>query len=185
MGEKEQGSLNLGFKLFVLFTEIIVLAFILGGAWLINKVLLAPPLIIAFRLARIKIETKYDVFHCATVLSCMAVSTLICWLGLYLSLPVNISLISNIIVGMVFAIGTWHIQDAINFKRNYTFKDDLISKCKAKGYNDLKTQIAIKFFVNKEKPKTVWEWLCETQEYPMSWDSVKNLKYKMKKDLFL
>ena len=79
---------------------------------------------------------------------------------------------------------SWYIQDIINIKRNYSFKDEVIAKCKAKGYNELKTQMAIKFFVDKEKPREVWLWLCETQENPISWDSVKNLKYLMKKDLF-
>lgn len=184
MGESK-GKIDIGFKIFVIATEIIVLAAILGGAWLLDKLLIAPPLIVSFRLIRLKIETKYDVYHCASIFVCMIVSTLICWFGLFLSLPVNISFISNIIVGVGFAIITWHIQQIIDIKRNYTFKDELIAKCKAKGYNEIKTQMAVKFFVDKEKPKAVWEWLCQNFPMAMSWDSVKNLKSKMKKDLFL
>lgn len=184
MGEKEKGKVDIGFKIFVISTEIIILALILGGAWLIDKLLLAPPLIVSFRLIRLKIETKYDVFHCASIFTCMIVSTLICWFGLFLSLPVGISLISNIIVGVGFAIITWHIQDIINIKRNYTFKDELIAKCKSLNYGELKTIIAVKFFVEKQKPKEVWNWLCETCPMAMSWDSLYNLKSKMRKDLF-
>jgi hypothetical protein len=185
MGEKEKLKIDFGFKIFVISTEVIVLLVILGGVWLIDKLLLAPPLIVSFRLVRVKIETKYDVFHCASIFACMIVSTLICWGGLYLSLPIAVSFISNVIIGVGFAIITWHIQDIINIKRKYTFKDELIAKCKAKGYNEIKTQMAIKFFVEKEKPKAVWEWLCQVCPMAMSWDSVKNLKSKMKKDLFL
>lgn len=185
MGEKEKRKLDLGFKIFVISTEIIIIAAILGGAWLLDKLLIAPPLIVSFRLIRVKIETKYDVLHCASIFACMIVSTLICWFGLYLSLPVAVSFISNIIIGVGFAIITWHIQDIINIKRKYTFKDELIFKCKQLGYNELKTEIAVKFFVDKEKPKAVWQWICETRPMAMSWDSVKNLKCKMRKDLFL
>lgn len=183
MGKKEVNR-EFGFKVFVTFVEIVTLALIFIGAWLLNKLLIAPPLIISLRLVRLKIETKYDVFHLASVFACIILSVLVCWLGLYLSLPITVSLISNIIIGVGFAIISWHLQEIIDLKRNRTFKDDLIDKCKALGYNEMKTQIAVKFFVHKEKPKDVWIWLCETQKYPMEWDSVKNLKYKMKKDLF-
>lgn len=149
-----------------------------------SKFLLAPPLILAFRLARVKIETKYDVFHMATILGCMIVSTSICVLGVYLSLPIGVSFISNIIVGIGFAIITWHIQEIIEIKKRLNSKQNLINRCKEHGYNNLKTEIAIKFFIEKEKPKDVWLWLCSTQENPIEWDSVKRLKYQMKKDLF-
>ena len=183
MGDKEV-KIDWGFKAFVLAIEIVTLVAIFGGAWLINKLLLAPPLIVSFRLVRLKIETKYDVYHCASILACMIVSTAICVFGLYLSLPETVSFISNIIVGVAFAIITWHIQEIIEIYRKRTFKDDLIDKCKSLNYNELKTEMAVRFFVHKQKPKEVWLWLCETQENPLSWDSVKNLKTKMKKDLF-
>ena len=183
MGQ-EKGKLNIGFKIFLIVIEVFVIGLILGGAWLMNKLLIAPPLIISFRLSRVKIETKYDVYHCASILCCMFLSTSICWFGTYLSLPINISLISNIIIGVGFAIITWYIQDIIEIKKRINAKDNLIARCKQHNYDELKTQIAVKFFVDKEKPKQVWIWLCETQKYPMEWDSVKTLKYRMKKDLF-
>lgn len=183
MGEEER-KVDLGFRIFIICIEVIVALAIIVGAWLIDKFLIAPPLVVAFRLTRVKIETKFDVYHCATILACMFMSTLVCLVGVYISLPTTVSLVSNIVVGVAFAIATWLIQDILNILKNYNTKDKLIAKCKDKGYDELKTQIAVKFFVDKEKPKTVWLWLCETQENPMSWDSVKNLKYKMKKDLF-
>lgn len=182
MGEKDKVSI--GFKVFVIFVEVVVALAILGGAWAIDKLLLAPALIVAFRLTRVKIETKFDVFHCKTILACMILSVAICLVGLYISLPISVSFVSNILVGVGFALLTWIIQDVIDLKKSVGEKDNLIARCKFLGYNDLKTQIAIKFFIDKEKPKDVWLWLCETQEHPMEWDSVKNLKYKMKKDLF-
>ena len=183
MGE-EKVKVDIGFRIFVISFEVVVALMILGGAWLIDKLLIAPPLIVAFRLTRVKIETKYDVYHCASILGCMALSTLICLFGVYISLPIAVSLISNTVVGVGFAVITWYIQDIINIKKSINAKDNLVARCKALNYNELKTQIAIKFFIDKEKPKDVWLWLCETQDFPMSWDSVKNLKHKMKKDLF-
>ncbi len=183
MGEKSN-EITLSFKVFVITIEIVITAAIMIGAWFIDKVILAPSFILAFRLARVKIETKYDILHCATVLACMVVSTTICLFGLYISLPQEISLISNIIVGVGFAVITWELQEIINIKLEFTKEARLIAKCKELGYNELKTEMAVKFFIKNEKPKDVWLWLCETQENPMEWDSVKNLKHKMKKDLF-
>ena len=183
MGE-ENRKIDIGFRIFLIFVETVVAIAILGGAWLIDKTLIAPPLVVAFRLTRIKIETKYDVYHCATVLACMGLTTLICLFGVYLSLPLSVSLISNVIVGVAFAVITWLIQDIINIKKSMNENDNLIARCKALNYNDLKTQIAVKFFIDKEKPREVWLWLCETQDNPMEWDSLYNLKSKMKKDLF-
>ena len=181
---EEKEKVSFGFRAFLIGVEAVILIAILGGAWLLNKLLLAPPLIVSFRLTRVKIETKYDVFHCASIFACMALSTLICWFGLYLSMPIHISLISNVIVGVMFAIITWHIQEIIDLKSKSTRKERLIEKCKQLNYNKLKTEIAVKFFIDKEKPKDVWNWICETRPMAMSWDSLYNIKSKMKKDLF-
>lgn len=181
---EEKEKVDYGFRAFIIGVEIIVLCAILGGAWLLNKLLLAPPLIVSFRLTRVKIETKYDVFHCASIFACMALSTFICWLGLYVSLPIQVSMISNIIVGCGFALITLYIQEIIDLKSKSTRKERLIEKCKQLNYNKLKTEIAVKFFIDKEKPKDVWNWICETRPMAMSWDSLYNLKTKMKKDLF-
>lgn len=183
MGEKEVKR-DWGFNAFILIVEVITLALILGGAWLLDKMLIAPTLIVSLRLVRLKIETKYDVFHLASVFACIIISTVVCWFGLFISLPIRISLISNIIVGVGFAVISWHIQEIIDLKSKSTRKERLIEKCKQLNYNTLKTQIAVKFFIDKEKPKDVWRWICETNPMAMSWDSLYNLKSKMKKDLF-
>ena len=63
-------------------------------------------------------------------------------------------------------------------------REKLIKLCKERNYNDLKTQTAIKFFVDKEKTKDVWIWLCDTQKCHVEWDTVYHAKWKMKKELF-
>ena len=169
---EEKIEVSKGFKAFLVFCEIVVLGAILGGAWLMNKTLLATPLIVAFRLTRVKIEEKYAVLHCATISACMCVSTAICWCGLYLSLPMNISLISNIIVGVIFAIITWKIQEVIDMKAEYAklkekletekvFNTDtctleeLVARCKELRLNKENTELAIRFFIDKTKQSVI------------------------------
>jgi hypothetical protein len=182
MGEKDKVSI--GFRLFVLGVEIVTLIGIFGGAWLLNKLLIAPPLIVSLRLVRLKIETKYDVFHLASVFACILLSIGVSWFGLFLSLPVHISLMSSVIVGVGFAIISWHIQEIIDLKSKFTRKERLIEKCQQLNYSKMKTDIALQFFIEKKKTKEVWQWICESYSQAMTWDSLYNLKSKMKKDLF-
>lgn len=74
--------------------------------------------------------------------------------------------------------------ESLLFDVKISDKEKLVALCKEHNYNQIKTEIAIKFFIENEKPKEVWLWLCKTQDDPMEWDSVKKLKWKMKKELF-
>lgn len=176
MAEKEN-EISKGFKAFLIFCEIVVVSAILGGAWLMNKVLLAPPLIVSFRLVRGKIEEKHSVLHFATISACMCVSTAICWFGLYLSLPMSISLISNIIVGVIFAIITWKIQEVIDLKAEYAklkekleadkvfntetcTREELIARCNELHLSKDNIDLAIKFFIDKTKQSKIANELC-------------------------
>lgn len=199
MGEKKQ--ISLGFGAFIFCIEILILAFIVGGAWAINKVLLAPPIILSFRLSRVKIETKYDILHIATILGCMIVSTLICLFGLYLSLPIGVSFISSVVIGVGFAIITWHIQDLINLKAKYdeinqelkmlkaniakdaTFnvekctKEQLIARCKELKLSSETTELAIELFINNTKQSLIASKLCIEEK------SVQQHKRRLRKKL--
>lgn len=174
---EEERKISKGFKAFLVICDIVVLSAILGGAWLMNKTLLAPPLIVAFRLTRVKIEEKYAVLHFATISACMCVSTAICLFGVYLSLPMNISLISNIIVGVIFAIITWKIQEVIDVKAEYlklketleqqkVFNTDkctieeLVARCKELKFSEENTQLAIELFIKKTKQSKLADDLC-------------------------
>lgn len=190
----EKIEVSKGFKAFLVLCEIVVVSAILGGAWLMNKTLLAPPLIVAFRLTRVEIEKKYAIWHCATISACMCLSTAICWFGVYLSLPMNISLISNIIVGVIFAIITWKIQEVIDMKAEYaTLKekletekvfntdtctlDELVARCKELKFNKENTELAIRFFIDKTKQSVIADELCITEQ------GVRIKKLRLKKKL--
>jgi hypothetical protein len=199
MGEKEQVSL--GFRAFLFCVEIVILSMILCGAWMIDKLLLAPPFILSFRLSRVKIETKYDILHMATIFGCMIVSTAICVFGLYLSLPISVSFVSAIVVGAGFSIITWHIQDLINLKAKYDkinkeldclkasiekdnsfdvdkcTKDELVSRCKELNLSSDATELAIELFINKTKQSVIADKLCIEEK------SVQQHKRRLRKKL--
>lgn len=199
MAQKEKSVI--GFKIFVFFVGLLITAAILGGAWLINKLLLAPPLIVSFRLVRTKIETKFDIWHLATIFACMVVSTLICLFGVYLSLPIAISLISNIIVGSLFAVITWKIQEIVqvkidkdklqdrlnqivaeitlkdNFNTETCTEEELRARCAELGFSGWNTELAIEFFIYKTKQSDLADRLCINEK------SVTTRKRRMKEKL--
>lgn len=63
-------------------------------------------------------------------------------------------------------------------------RDDFIKKCRDAGLSDLKTEIAIMFFLENKKPLEVWEWSLKNTTKDWEWDYVRSLKYKLKVKLF-
>ena len=61
---------------------------------------------------------------------------------------------------------------------NKTFYD----KCKQLKLDPLKTEIAYKFFIENEKTQKVWLWLIDTKKADWEYDTVKHLRYKLKKE---
>ena len=152
---------------------------VLCFGWLFDRLLETIFMVIGFMATRFCVP---KIYHFNTTQKCISVSTMTFLFGLaILCIPDNVSFVWNIAVGISIPI-VMYIESLL-FEPQ-TEKDKLIELCKKHNYNELKTQIAIKFFVDKEKPKDVWVWLCDEQNYDIEWDSVKTMKYRMKKQLF-
>ena len=165
-------------RLILGYTALFVAILVFG--WVFNKLLETVLMIIGYFSTRFAVP---KIKHFDTTQKCISISTMTFVFGLaILCIPKEVSMIWNICVGTIIPLIMY--AESLLFDPVISEKDKIISLCKLHNYGELKTQIAVKFFVEKEKPKAVWLWLCETQKYPMEWDSVKNLKYKMKKDLF-
>ena len=63
-------------------------------------------------------------------------------------------------------------------------REEFIKKCHDAGLSDLKTEIAIMFFLENKKPLEVWEWSLKNTTKDWEWDYVRSLKYKLKVKLF-
>lgn len=152
---------------------------VLCFGWLFDRLLETIFMVGGFMATRFCVP---KIYHFNTTQKCISASTMTFLFGLaILCVPQNISFTWNIAVGVAIPI-IMYIESLL-FEPQ-TEKDKLIELCKKHDYNELKTQIAIKFFVDKEKPKDVWVWLCDEQNYDIEWDSVKTMKYRMKKQLF-
>ena len=152
---------------------------IFAFGWLFDRLLETIFMMIGYLATRFCVP---NIYHFNTTQKCITASTMVFLFGLaILCLPNNISIVWNIVIGVFIPIILYAVS--LLFQPQ-TEKDKLIELCKKHNYNELKTQIAIKFFVDKEKPKDVWVWLCDEQNYDIEWDSVKTMKYRMKKQLF-
>jgi hypothetical protein len=63
-------------------------------------------------------------------------------------------------------------------------REEFIKKCKEAGLDELKTECACKFFLDKCKPYDVWIWVTSVKGKSWSWDYVIGLKCTLKKKLF-
>ena len=63
-------------------------------------------------------------------------------------------------------------------------REEFIKKCKDVNLDDVKTECACKFFLDKWKPYDVWLWVTSERKKDWSWDYVIELKCKLKKKLF-
>ena len=63
-------------------------------------------------------------------------------------------------------------------------RDEFIRKCAKVGLDELKTEIACKFFLENKKPQEVWLWLLSNNKKDCEWDTIKKLKHKLKVKLF-
>ena len=62
-------------------------------------------------------------------------------------------------------------------------REEFFHKCKDVGYDDVKAEVACKFFIDNMKPQDVWLWLLENKIKDWSWDYVTSLHCTMKKKL--
>lgn len=114
---------------------------------------------------------------------CIFVSTLTFLFAVaVLCIPKEISLVWAMGIGAVIPLIMY--AESLLFDVKISEKDALVNLCKEHNYGTLKTEIAVKFFIDKEKPKDVWLWLCDTKNNHIEWDSVNKMKQRMKKDLF-
>lgn len=166
------GRLFLGYSAFF----ILILAF----GFLLDKTMETAFIVLGYFATRFCVP---KIKHFDTTQKCISATTMtFCFAIAIVCIPKEVSLVWSIGVGGCIPIIMY--VESLLFDPVVSDKDKMIEMCKAHNYNELKTQMAIKFFVDKEKPKDVWLWLCETQENPIEWDSVKKIKYRMKKDLF-
>ena len=149
-------------------------------AWLLDKLIEGIFIIVGYFSTRFSVP---KIKHFDTTQKCISATTMTFLFAVaILCIPKQISLVWSMCVGTVIPLIMY--AESLLFDIKLSDKEQLIKLCKEHNYNSLKTEMAVKFFIDKETPKSVWQWLCNIQENPPEWDSVKKAKWRMKKELF-
>jgi hypothetical protein len=162
---------------------VVILVALFSVSWICEKVINAAIILMSYGGTRWVFQLTY---HAKTDRGCI-MFTIACFsIAIIVALPINLSIVSSVIIGMVISTFLFFLQYFLDLikSKNVVDKETLIEKCKSLNYGELKTEMAIKFFVDKSKPKEVWRWLCEEKQEHIEWDSVNKIKYRMKKELF-
>ena len=162
---------------------LVILLALFSVSWLCDKVINTVIILMSYGGTRWVFLITY---HAKTDKGCI-MFTIACFsIAIIISLPINLSIVASVIVGMAISTFLFFLQYFLDLKASTKINDKeaFIAKCKSYGYNELKTEMAIKIFIDNEKPKDVWLWLLETKKSDMEWDSVRRLKCIMKKELF-
>lgn len=125
-------------------------------------------------------------YHAKTDKGCI-LFTIACFsISFIITLPLNISIVASAVTGLLISGFLFLLQSYLNLKAKTEIpvKQSLVEKCKALNYGERKTEIAIKFFEEKMKTKEVWEWMCNEKHDFVEYDTVKQMKWRMKKELF-
>ena len=162
---------------------LVILLALFSVSWICDKVVNTVIILMSYGATRWVFPLTY---HAKTDRGCI-MFTIACFsIAIIISLPITLSIIGSVMAGMAISTFMFFLQYFLDLKASTKIndKDAFIAKCKSLGYNDLKKEMAIKFFVDNEKPKDVWLWLLETKKSDIEWDSVRRLKCIMKKELF-
>lgn len=168
--------------------HILVMSGVAIFAFIFNKWFEAIMFLVAFFTLRYKFPTT---FHAKSIVYCMLITN-----GMFAASLVLCPYAETYIFGaMVFAyLDTfilWYIQSkqqlheeklcaelmvnelSAKLQEYQNPNQELIAKCRKAKLSKRDTEIAIKYFIEKQTPKEIWNWLCSQREYDIiEWDSL-------------
>lgn len=162
---------------------LVILLALFSVSWLCDKVINTIIILMSYGGTRWVFPLTY---HAKTDTGCI-MFTIACFsIAIIIALPINLSIVASVIVGMATSTFLFFLQYFFDLKasRKVDDKEDFVKKCKELNYGELKTEMAIKFFVEKLKTKEVWTWLCDEKHEYVEYDSVYQAKWRMRKELF-
>ena len=156
-----------------------------------NKWLEAIVFLSAFFSLRYKFPTTYHAKH---IIVCMTITNGMFALSIILCPYINTYIFGGLLFGYVDTFILWYVQSRQHLKEEKECADKIVSvlsqklkelenpqavlldKCRNAKLSKRDTEIAIKYFHEKQTPKEIWIWLCNSKEYDsIEWDSVYRL----------
>lgn len=162
---------------------LVILLALSAVAWALDKVLCAVIILYSYFFTRWVFPLTY---HAKSNIGCITFTVGCFSIAIAVVLPLNLSIVASVVVGMGISAFLFALQFILTeqAKAKAVDEETVVDKCKMHNYTQLKTEIALKFFVENAKTKEVWAWLCNEKHEYLEYDSVKQMKWRMKKELF-
>lgn len=174
-----------------LWQYVLILSLICAIAFIFDKWVEAFSFCVAHYILRPKFDKQY---HSYNTKICLLITSAVAFIGIMLTLPVHISLLSSIPVALFICWVGNLVQDRIDltlYNKQYKLKIDELEKpkpfdldncteielrerCKLKGYKPKKIERAVVHFIHKTEHKLI---------DPVRPESSENERYRMRKDL--
>ena len=164
-------------------------------SFIFNKWFEAVLFLVAFFVLRYKFPTTY---HAKSVLYCMLITNSMFALSIVLCPIAQTYIFGALVFAYLDTFILWYIQSKENLRQDKECAEtlarhlrsqleqskdpnaDFVNRCRKAKLSKRDTEIAIKYFVEKNTPKEIWLWLCENREYnTIEWDSVHNLLWRI------
>lgn len=120
-------------------------------------------------------------YHRSTHAMCRLITSVVFFFGVSFILPFELSLFFAIPINYFIGWVGFTKKQADDFKiqcerlkeKYCNEKEDLLVKCRDAKLSQRDTEIALKYFYEKQTPKEIWLWLCNHKVYePIEWDCV-------------
>ncbi len=120
-------------------------------------------------------------YHHIVPAMCRLITSIVFFFGVSFIFPLGLSLFSAIPIcyfiswiGYTKKQSDYYELQCQRLKDKYcNEKEDLVVKCRKAKLSERDTEIAIKYFYEKQTPKEIWLWICQHKTYePIEWDYV-------------
>ena len=144
--------------------------------------------LVAFFTLRYKHPTT---FHAKSIITCMVLTNLMFALSVVVCPYAETYIFGALVFAYLDTFILWYVQSKESLREQKEFAEktatelrerlaqlenpnqEIIDKCRQAKLSKRDTEIAIKYFVEKNTPKEIWTWICENEEYnDIEWDSV-------------
>lgn len=163
-------SLLIKYKLFNLSINMAIFIAIFSFALLFGKLLECVIVLMSYFLLRYKFDKT---FHHENMWVCIALSILMCWCMIAVTLPISISILSGIVVAMIDCYILYKVRDYFDirnelreitkpkpFNVDTCTETELLERCRELHLSQENTEIAVELFIRKTKHSVLADKYC-------------------------
>jgi hypothetical protein len=171
--------------------HILVMGSVAIFSFIFNKWIEALLFLIAFFSLRYKFPTT---FHAKSLVCCMVLTNFMFALSVILCPNATTYIFGALVFAFLDTYLLFYIQEKEELRQYRKYSEiqlaelrdrisnfenpraELIEKCRKARLSKRDTEIAIKYYLEHLKPKEIWNWICESDEYDdIEWDSLYRL----------